>query len=264
MKRPLEPDAGAASAAHWSIRSSQIREKVEELVRELFKDVTDVAHDMTHVLKVTRTTDLAIEDAGLEERQRLSLVLAALLHEADDYKLFKTHADANARRILAEVLSEEEAKDLTGLVVELINLVSTSKNKNSEVPAGEEWKLIVRDADRLEAIGEVGIARCYAFNKKKGDPYFLVSTPRPSTEEELWRVASPQRFAAYAGDSASMIDHYYDKLLHLDKSGSGNAYIQKQLDAQLQVMVEFVLSFGRSGSVDTARLDAMVQQYCRK
>ena len=46
------------------------------------------------------------------------------------------------------------------------------------------------------------------------------TTPRAKTEEELWAIATPERFAAYVGASDSMVDHFYDKLLHLNQCGS--------------------------------------------
>ena len=50
----------------------------------------------------------------------------------------------------------------------------------------------------------------------KGDPLSSEASPRPLTEKEVFALATPERFAKYqrsGGNSASMIDHYYDKLL---------------------------------------------------
>lgn len=50
----------------------------------------------------------------------------------------------------------------------------------------------------------------------QGDPLSSESSPRPANEEEVFRFATPERFAEYqtsGGNSNSMIDHYYDKLL---------------------------------------------------
>lgn len=146
--------------------------------------------------------------------------------------------------------------------MEIIDLVSARKNKDGAVPEGKEWQLIVRDADRIEAVGEVGIARCFAYNQKVGAPLFLDTTPRLRTEEEIWKVATPQRFAAYDGNSDSMVDHYFDKLLHLQRCGSGNSYLESQLRARLQVMLDFVLDFGRTGEVDVQALEAMKAKHC--
>jgi hypothetical protein len=47
----------------------------------------------------------------------------------------------------------------------------------------------------------------------QGGALSCATTPRPKTAEEALAFASPERFAAYDGTSASMLDHYYDKLL---------------------------------------------------
>jgi len=233
------------------------------------------AHDVAHVEAVTAHVRQALLEEPLEQRQQAVAILAALLHEADDAKLFPGQADTspNARAVLAAVLpaalaggevpgGAEAAAGLADEVVEIIDLVSARKNKDGGVPKGKEWQLIVRDADRIEAVGEVGIARCFAFNQKVKAPVFVSSTPRVHTEAELWKIATPERFAAYNGESDSMVDHYFDKLLHLQRCGSGNRYLERELQARLQVMVDFVLEFGRTGDVDLPALEVLAARHC--
>jgi uncharacterized protein len=236
----------------------------------------DPAHNVRHVEEVTDHVRQALKEEKLSERQKVVAILAALLHEADDEKLFPASADSgcNAHTILSACLpgalangvlpdaGAEAAGAVADEVVEIINLVGTRKNKDGAVPKGMEWKLIVRDADRIEAVGEVGIARCYAYNKKVGAPLSVPSTPRPLTEEDIWQIATPERFAAYNGDSDSMVDHYFDKLLHLQRCGSGNSYLEQQLRARLQIMLDFVLKFSRTGEVDEEELEALQAKHC--
>lgn len=246
-------------------------------VSRLFESVgtNDPAHDVQHVEAVASHARLALEQEPLEEKQKVVVMMAALLHEADDAKLFPGQADTshNARAILAECLPRalaagllpggaEASASIEDEVVEIIDLVSARKNKDGAVPKGSEWRLIVRDADRIEAVGEVGIARCFAYNQKVGAPLFVASTPRPRSEEDVWKIATPERFAAYNGNSDSMVDHYYDKLLHLQRCGSGNSYLESQLRARLQVMLDFVLKFGETGEIDVPALEALKDQYC--
>ena len=51
-------------------------------------------------------------------------------------------------------------------------------------------------------------------------------------------------------------------LLHLQKCGSGNSYLEGQLKARLQVMVHFVLEFSRTGEVDVPALEALQAKHC--
>ena len=92
---------------------------------------------------------------------RFIVALSALLHDADDYKLFQTENNANARSFLKSANVDRETTDR---ICEVINSVSFSKNKGKK-PETIEGQ-IVQDADRLDAIGAIGIARTFAFGGK--------------------------------------------------------------------------------------------------
>ena len=91
--------------------------------------------------------------------------LAALLHDVDDHKLFHTKNNENARAFLQCHRIENETAEF---ICEVINGVSFSRNKGKH-PESVEGK-IVQDADRLDAIGAIGIARTFAYGGKKGRP----------------------------------------------------------------------------------------------
>lgn len=154
-----------------------IIEKAEAYVRELFASDAG-GHDAGHTLRVYRTAMLlADSEPGCD---RTVTALAALLHDADDYKLFRTEDNANARRFMeANGVPPETAER----VVAAVNTVSFSKNgaRRPDTPEGR----IVQDADRLDAIGAVGIARTFAFGGEHSRPM---------------------------GES---VQHFYDKLLRL-------------------------------------------------
>jgi len=240
-----------------------VTEAVTAAMEALFESVDDdPAHSIGHVKEVTQSVVEAARDQPAW--RRLALVLAALLHEADDDKIFKKAGGSdNTVQVLRETLPTCDRKqEMIDLVVEIISLVSARANKNKQTAEDERWKLIVRDADRLEAVGEVGIARCYAYNSKVGMPLFLESTARPKSEEDLWAaVATPERFAAY-DKSLSMVDHYYDKLLHVCVCSSGNAYLEERMKDKRQTMVDFVMHFAKEGSVDVDYLDALRAKHC--
>ena len=92
---------------------------------------------------------------------RFIVALSALLHDADDYKLFQTENNANARNFLKSANVDPETTDR---ICEVINSVSFSKNRGKK-PETIEGQ-IVQDADRLDAIGAIGIARTFAFGGK--------------------------------------------------------------------------------------------------
>lgn len=113
-------------------------------------------HDVEHSLRVYNNA-MMIADTE-PQCNRVVVSLAALLHDADDYKLFQTENNHNARSFLKnhqvdEVLIEQ--------ICDIINGVSFSKNRGVH-PETIEGK-IVQDADRLDAVGAVGIARTFAY-----------------------------------------------------------------------------------------------------
>ena len=118
-------------------------------------------HDTAHTMRVYHN---ALKIAAGESGCNLKLVeLGALLHDADDHKLFKTENNANARTFLkSQGVAEDEADE----ICRIINAVSFSQNKDRRPETIEG--MIVQDADRLDAIGAIGIARTFAFGGEHG------------------------------------------------------------------------------------------------
>ncbi len=138
----------------------EIIEKAITYVKELFSGNSD-GHDAQHTLRVYKNVQQILK--SYPEADILISSLAALLHDADDHKLFKTENNANARSFLQENGVPEETIEK---ICEVINGVSFSKNRG-KTPETLEGK-IVQDADRLDAIGAIGIARTFAYGGKVG------------------------------------------------------------------------------------------------
>lgn len=138
--------------------NKKIIEDATEYIKELFKDNSD-GHDFDHTMRVYNN---AITISKSYENVDLFLVsLASLLHDADDYKIFNTENNENARKFM-------KSQNLDNLVIDkictIINEVSFSKNKD-KTPSSLEG-MIVQDADRLDAMGAIGIVRCFAYGAK--------------------------------------------------------------------------------------------------
>ena len=118
-------------------------------------------HDVAHSLRVYKN---ALEIAENESGCDLFVVsLAALLHDVDDHKLFNNENNENTRALLAKSGVSDE---LTEEICNAINSVSFSKNRGKK-PQTLVGK-IVQDADRLDAMGAIGIARTFAFGGEHG------------------------------------------------------------------------------------------------
>ena len=133
-----------------------------DYIRELYAGNAD-GHDLGHSVRVYENA-LRIAD-GEPRADRFVVSLAALLHDADDPKLFQTENNANARRFLAEQKVDPVTADR---ICGAINAVSFSKN-GLKKPASPDGR-IVQDADRLDALGAVGIARTFAYGGRHGRP----------------------------------------------------------------------------------------------
>ena len=111
----------------------ELREKAMAFVRELFKDDFG-GHGADHTLRVWRNSMIiADEEPGCD---RLVVELAALLHDADDHKLFHTENNENTRTFLRE---NQVPKEQAEAVCRAINAVSFSQNKG-KVPDTLEGK----------------------------------------------------------------------------------------------------------------------------
>ena len=129
-------------------------------IKALFSGNAD-GHDADHSLRVYKSA-LAIA-SGYPECDLLLISLASLLHDVDDHKLFHTENNSNARTFLKD---NGISKDRIEEIVTIINSVSFSKNRG-KTPETIEAK-IVQDADRLDAMGAIGIARTFAYGGKNG------------------------------------------------------------------------------------------------
>ena len=129
-------------------------------IRDLFAENAD-GHGFDHSMRVYRNSLRIMETEPAADR--LVVSLGALLHDADDHKLFHTENNGNARRFLRE---HGIRPDIEEQICEAVNAVSFSRNRG-RIPETIEGR-IIQDADRLDAVGAIGIARTFAYGGKHG------------------------------------------------------------------------------------------------
>ncbi len=181
-------------------------------------------HDLAHTERVHRN---AMEIARYEPCDSDIVALAALLHDVDDPKLFCTENYANARRIMAGAGIDSVMADR---VVGIISKVSF-KGTDTEVPDSIEGR-IVQDADRLDALGAVGIARAFAYGGSHGRELYNPDIPPHLSMDE----------AAYRLSNGTTVNHFYEKLLLL-KNMMNTEYARTLAEKRTRIMEDFLAEF---------------------
>lgn len=178
-----------------------------------------------------------------------NVLIAAAIHDMDDRKFFPDNREyQNAKAILCRLYISGQSRDD---ILKMVSLVSCSSNGNHVDTALPNYFYFPRYADRIAACGKVGLQRCRDYTLRQGLPLATPETYRATCREDLYTESMMARFEAYTRggkQSASLIDHMYDKLLHL-LVVTGNSYIDQQLQDGQHILEEFVLEYGRTGVV---------------
>ena len=169
------------------------------------------SHGIEHAIAVLNHAKNAIcSSPDPIEQYQFAIELSALLHDADDKKFFPMNNNYENTRLILKDLDDE----IVELVIRMISLVSASVNGDSvpEDVVENKWMLIPRYSDRLEAIGVIGIRRAYVYNCTIKCKTFDELTPKLTSDDEIIKLAK-LRYQTYNGNSRTMIDHLYDKLI---------------------------------------------------
>lgn len=203
----------------------ELIEKALAFVEEFFAQDYS-GHDYFHTLRVFRTATCIAQ----KEQADLNIVrLAALLHDVDDRKLSaETCAEkANARRFLTE--SQVDPQTIAK-ICRIIDEISYA-GQDSVVPESLEGKC-VQDADRLDAIGAIGIARAFAYG---GSHNRYMHHPDIAPKLHMSK-------AEYQQSNSTTINHFYEKLFLL--ADMMNTPTAKEIAiARNRYMQEFVKEF---------------------
>lgn len=159
-------------------------------------------HDWWHVERVFNN---ALAIANKERGADMFIVqLGALLHDIADYK-FHGGDDKVGGKVAAQWLKRVGAdRETIQKVTHIIDNISF-KGVGVKLHMQSLEGKIVQDADRLDAIGALGIARAFAYGGNKGRPLY----------DPEGKVKNHRVFETYKKGADSTIHHFYEKLLHL-------------------------------------------------
>lgn len=254
-------------------RESRMMDQLVNVARKVKALEMPASHGIDHARMVFYHAICALEaysdqpDANkITMTDMFAVLAAALLHDVDDRKYFPGNKNfENARAIMLDALIDNEIQDA---IIRMIGYVSCSKNRNAGkktklpwVPDEAKmspWVLIPRHGDRLEAMGYIGIVRAWEYTAEIGGRLANIATLRATTKEELAKIAVPERYEIYLtrGRSGSMMDHYYDKLLHLHKEPTHNVYLDHVKIKRLEPLIAFCLRFGCTNKIKQSRLES--------
>lgn len=195
-----------------------------EFVREALKG-HDSGHGWLHIERVVR---LALHIHDREQRgNRFTIELGALMHDVGDHKFALHDGPAEIRRVLEGFSVDRE---IIEAVVGINENISFSKGKRISAPSPELE--IVQDADRLDAMGAIGIARAFNYGGFKGNEIY---DPRE-------RLSDPPLLSASRSQSVSTVHHFYDKLLLLKdlmNTKTGRKLAEERHDFMVRYLDQF-------------------------
>lgn len=177
-----------------------------------------------------RVYRLAIQIAEQENADMLIVQLAALLHDVDDVKLsLETHeTKRNAVRFMKNSGVDDK---VIASVCKIIDEVSFA-GIDSVVPSTIEGKC-VQDADRLDAMGAIGIARTFAYGGSKG---------RRIHDPDIKPMTNMNKADYNQNHNSTSINHFYEKLLLL-KDMMNTETAKKMAMHRQAVMEDFLEEF---------------------
>ena len=204
----------------------QLVQNATKFIKEIFQNDFS-GHDFFHSMRVYRT---AINIAEAEHADLEVVALAALLHDVDDRKLSPATAEKKenaARFMCSQNVSESEIRQVCQIIDEV-----SFKGTDSVRPSTPDGKC-VQDADRLDALGAIGIARTFAYGGNHNRAIYDPELPP--------RTAMNQ--AQYYSSKSTSLNHFYEKLFLLEgmmNTETGKAIARKRTQYMQQFVDEFL------------------------
>ena len=209
------------------MNKQQIILNTEAFVKATLKNA-EGGHDWFHILRVYKNAKLISSQENVDE---FIVELGALLHDIADSKFHngdETIGPKEARKFLESQQVEES------VIIHIENIITniSYKGGNFEQKFTSPELEVVQDADRLDAIGAVGIARCFNYGGFKNRSLYNpeISPKLNQTKDE------------YKNSNAPTINHFYEKLLLLkDKMNTVSG--RKIAESRHQYMENFLQQF---------------------
>lgn|SRR5690554_419239 len=179
-----------------------IIESIEQEIKRQFQ-YENTGHDWYHIDRVRK---IALKIQEQERGDKIVIELAALLHDISDHKFNGGDFELGGRLAGKTLEKFGVGEDIKRQVMEIVKNVSY-KGSGVEDRMNSLEGRIVQDADRIDAIGAIGIARTFAYGGSVGQ---MIYDPEIVPKEN-------QSTASYVNERSHTINHFYEKLLLLQE-----------------------------------------------
>ncbi|MGB5555832.1 MAG: HD domain-containing protein [Flavobacteriaceae bacterium] len=209
---------------------NQIIEKTVRFVKETLIDA-EGGHDWFHIERVFRNSTMIAKEENVDS---LTVALAALLHDIADAKFYGGDETVGPKMANAFLDQLPVAKEITAHVIKIIENISFKNTliKNEGIQFSSLELQVVQDADRLDAIGAIGIARAFNYGGYKNRE---IHNPDCAPKLNLTKEE-------YKTSKAPTINHFYEKLLLL-KDKMNTVTGKKLAEARHQYMLDYLDQF---------------------
>ena len=209
------------------MNQQQIIQKTSEFVKAVLADA-EGGHDWWHIYRVWR---LSKQIARTEDADPLIVELGALLHDIADSKFHDGDEEIGPRRAREFLVSLDLRDDVVVHVEQMVSNISFKGGNHVQSFKSKELD-VVQDADRLDAMGAIGIARAFNYGGYKGRALYdpAIRPKLDMTREE------------YKKSDAPTINHFYQKLLLLKdrmNTATGRAMAERRHQFMEQYLEEF-------------------------
>tara|TARA_B100000029_G_scaffold451194_1_gene475570 strand:- start:3032 stop:3664 length:633 start_codon:yes stop_codon:yes gene_type:complete len=174
-------------------------EYIKNYVKKIYLK-NDPSHDYQHIMRVYNNAD---KICNTEKANRKLVLISVLLHDiikkSQSTKTSSSSADLSAEKSIKILEKLHIPKSEIDIIIEAIRNHSFTKNKISRTIEGR----ILQDADRLDAIGSIGIARAFCVSGVKNRSFYNPEDPFAKNRK--------------LDDKKWALDHFFKKLLVLEK-----------------------------------------------
>jgi len=209
------------------MKKKELRSKAEKFAKNMLRDA-EGGHDWNHIERVLENAKKILKK---EKADKHIVLLGILLHDIADPK-FQGGDETKGVKISSAFLEETGVDKTTRKqVIEIVKGISY-KGGHNEVKEKSMELQIAQDADRLDAIGAIGIARAFNYGGFSGRKIY---DPNQKPREY-------KNVKEYRTSDSSTINHFYEKLLKL-KDALNTKTARKMAKKRHEFMVDYLEQF---------------------